>query len=491
MRSSSSLLFILLLSTTSSLAFSQTAKPGATASVAATHCGVALAYATVNLPITVNCPQFQADLAPIASQLEAMRRERKLTDRELTTLIMAMNLAISKVMASQEALAAKIDGVPSRVVEQMKELLNGVADGTKTGAQAASEVQQWKEKYSELQDKLHLAAELSSKIKTLIGKDLAASSRADKPPEPELISAMSQLDELLKDFKADETTLVAASSFNGLPLSSAEQRVIDEAVAAAARASSLLPPMTFLVPLIAQRLLSEKANAKVRELLGNEVTLGDPEVALWADYARMRKPPVYPPEWRYVDIPADVPSYEAIRDCPTRNCLAAALETNRQDLANSRLDRPIRARALKLLIALVADAHRVMHCINRQDGGGNRVRVRLSGSEKPTNLHHIWDERFLRLNLAGQKPASYAELLVTRLDEASLRRWQAGDPLDWINETHRIAREQAYREIPEATGLSFTHPLSAAYIDAGRKIVDVQALKAGARLASLLNRAFN
>jgi S1/P1 Nuclease len=61
----------------------------------------------------------------------------------------------------------------------------------------------------------------------------------------------------------------------------------------------------------------------------------------------------------------------------------------------------------------------------------------------------------------------------------------AGSPVDWANETHAAAVSVAYGALPENADAD----LAGAYADTARSVVDSQLLRAGLRLAALLNAA--
>ena len=65
------------------------------------------------------------------------------------------------------------------------------------------------------------------------------------------------------------------------------------------------------VALIAEERLTERAQARVKELLGG-THLSDAEVVNWADEIRRERRKTAP--WHYVNIPIDAEGYDAKRD---------------------------------------------------------------------------------------------------------------------------------------------------------------------------------
>lgn len=64
--------------------------------------------------------------------------------------------------------------------------------------------------------------------------------------------------------------------------------------------------------------------------------------------------------------------------------------------------------------------------------------------------------------------------------------WAKGTPEDWANESHRVAVEQVYRDVPEGGA---PPKLDAEYVRRSEPVVEAQLERAGVRLAGILNRA--
>ena len=103
-----------------------------------------------------------------------------------------------------------------------------------------------------------------------------------------------------------------------------------------------------------------------------------------------------------------------------------------------------------------------------------RVRVRFFG--RRTNLHWVWD-----VGLIERQPLAWRSALLRRardLDPVELAAWSKVDPLAWARESNRIAAG-----IPYPAG-----ELGDAYVEKFLPLVERQLLKAGVRLAALLNQ---
>src|SRR5262249_15940767 len=75
----------------------------------------------------------------------------------------------------------------------------------------------------------------------------------------------------------------------------------------------------------------------------------------------------------------------------------------------------------------------------------------------------------------------YALKLVREITPAEREQWSQGDPVSWANESHRIAADAIYGELPHS-GL-----LPDSYQDEALPVVNKQLERAGVRLGNVLN----
>lgn len=231
-----------------------------------------------------------------------------------------------------------------------------------------------------------------------------------------------------------------------------------------------------LIARVAAAHLTPQARARVRELL-HGASLAD--VASWADDVRETREETA--RWHFVDIPLWRRAYDPHRDCrktPYGDCAVAAIGRFARTLADPQAPPAARGEALKFLVHLIGDIHQPLHCATNHDGGGNDVLVTFFG--EPANLHWVWDTGIIEH--AGLREAAYAGALETWLRSENVAALQRGSVVDWVNESHRLAVEHAYK-IPA------DHRLGDAYFAANRPIVDRQLATAGVRLARVLNDA--
>jgi len=248
-----------------------------------------------------------------------------------------------------------------------------------------------------------------------------------------------------------------------------------------------------IIAAVAAHRLQPHARAAVAQLLA-----GDPygaslsTASTWADAIRQERPETT--RWHFVDIPIDQPAYIAGRDCRAipgaGDCLVAAIERERAVLIDRRQTRHRRAEALKFIVHLVGDIHQPLHCAERNaDRGGNDVPIVFFGeSQLPTgerwNLHSVWDIGLIQHAQPDGRTRAYAARLNRWLGSQDERRLASGTVVDWVNESHAVARAHAYRGVPPEGA-----DLAQAYYDANITVVDHQLAIAGVRLARVLNEA--
>jgi hypothetical protein len=222
---------------------------------------------------------------------------------------------------------------------------------------------------------------------------------------------------------------------------------------------------------IAEERLMPVAARAVRDILGGQ-RLSDASV--WADNIKQYRHDADP--LHYVNIPLGAAAYVAERDCPHGKCIIAAIESDRQVLANPAASTLDRAEALRFLIHFIGDLHQPLHVADDGDRGGNRRAVYLEGDSM--NLHQVWDGELL--NRYGLNERTYLAELRREMDTMDLAVLERGTVVDWAMEGHRIAVQRAYR-VPRGGRLD------QAYVKANRPIVDHVVIAAGVRLAKVLN----
>ena len=86
-------------------------------------------------------------------------------------------------------------------------------------------------------------------------------------------------------------------------------------------------------------------------------------------------------------------------------------------------------------------------------------------------------------------PKSIASDLTGHVSKAQISTWQKGDPADWAMESFKVAKEDAFGQLPEPSSHG-SFRLSDEYVTTATEAVALQLSKAGVRLAFVLHNAF-
>lgn len=135
---------------------------------------------------------------------------------------------------------------------------------------------------------------------------------------------------------------------------------------------------------------------------------------------------------------------------------------------------------LKFLLHLVGDLHQPLHVGDKNDKGGNDIKLQWFG--KPTNLHRVWDE-----DMINQYGMSYTELsnnlpYKTKQEKKIII---SGTVMDWMYESQKIAFTQIYPSVKPDEKLFYKYNYD--YFE----ITKNQLEKAGLRLAKILDEIFS
>ena len=205
--------------------------------------------------------------------------------------------------------------------------------------------------------------------------------------------------------------------------------------------------------------------------------------------------------WHYIDIPVPNPQRTLEGYCPNGNCVTARIKAYRDVLRNSNDDGQ-RREALMYLVHFMGDIHQPLHCAEREcDQGGNleHVTVNLHSGERPDRrLHAAWDVDFIDKLMEGAKTTdlqAYAELLANDIRPKQADGWKGTSIDDIAWEGWELAKKHVYPLIPD---LDYCDPdvkaqapvstyLTSGYEKEAGKIVREQLMRAGVRLANILN----
>jgi hypothetical protein len=224
---------------------------------------------------------------------------------------------------------------------------------------------------------------------------------------------------------------------------------------------------------IATDYLSKQAQKEIQEVLGHESLA---ITSTWMDNIRSDDQYEHTYDWHWVTLP-DGMSYEETEKNPDGD-LISALRTIIDELKTGNLSAEKEAQKLKMLVHLVGDLHQPMHVGTGEDRGGNDTRVEWF--YESSNLHRVWDSEMI-----DETKLSYTEFsrAINHPSGKQLSKWQQGNVLDWAYETRKL-RDTAY-ELPEDKQIGYR------YMYVHRDTLDQQLLKAGVRLAFVLNQIYD
>lgn len=223
---------------------------------------------------------------------------------------------------------------------------------------------------------------------------------------------------------------------------------------------------------IAEQYLTEKAASEVKRVLDNASLA---EVSTWMDEVRSDGGYDHMAPWHYVTIP-EGETYETVEKNPDGDILWA-IDKMVTELKEGELSPEQEAENLKVLVHLVGDLHQPLHVGNGTDRGGNDVRVQWFGGN--SNLHRVWDSEMI-----DSKQLSFTELsrFINHTTPEQVEEWQSSSVYDWAYESQDLL-PQVY-DMPENKRLGYEYGYQ------NWNTVEIRLLKAGVRLAGLINEIY-
>jgi S1/P1 Nuclease len=237
--------------------------------------------------------------------------------------------------------------------------------------------------------------------------------------------------------------------------------------------------------LIAYRHLTPKARTALDTLLagdGDTLTPADfASRATWAD--KYRNTHRETSAWHFVDIEIDHPDLAVA--CV--DCVVNKIDEFTAELRSAATPPAERLLALKFLIHFIGDVHQPLHAADHHDRGGNCVRL-APRQGHAANLHAYWDVNVV--DALGRSPEAIAEQLDARLTASEKSAWSRGTARSWAMESFEVGRRDAYAlpSLPTCRG-GGSVALTTGYEAQAQKDAATQLLKAGIRMASVLNGA--
>src|SRR3984893_11457543 len=204
--------------------------------------------------------------------------------------------------------------------------------------------------------------------------------------------------------------------------------------------------------------------------------------------------------WHYIDIPVPTKATTLEAFCPQGDCVTAKITSFAETLRMS-TDDAQRRQALLFVIHLVGDIHQPLHTVDRAcDNGGNSERVgfSLDGQHSDVKLHPVSGTKEVDLLMAVYNVTAehtLADALIESISPTDAEKWARATPEQMAWESYNIAVTRVYPAVPyqnfcgNQDVASIETDLSLPYEEEGTRVVQVQLMKAGVRLAAILESA--
>lgn len=222
-----------------------------------------------------------------------------------------------------------------------------------------------------------------------------------------------------------------------------------------------------IVAEIAYGLLTKHARQSLHYYL-NGMTIE--AAATWMDHVRNDPTYGYMKTWHYINVEKD----QNVDDAQAPNIITELQQVigalqNKKSLSKAQVTTD-----LKILIHLIGDLHQPLHVGYGSDRGGNEIGVMYHGNR--TNLHVVWDA--LIINASNITTASCVALYDT-YSPSKLAAIRSGRTINWMQQSRSyLSRVYAVQN----------NQITPDYITVNTVIVKTQLIRAGIRLAEILNR---
>lgn len=226
------------------------------------------------------------------------------------------------------------------------------------------------------------------------------------------------------------------------------------------------------------------------------------QASTWADETKKQ---TGTGNWHFTDLTLEDHRSDLGKRCPEGNCAPERVRFFVHDLRQhpqnakwSELD------AIRYIVHLVGDIHQPLHDISDADQGGN-CELLNPPIHKATNLHMLWDEGIIdAMETTDKQLAKSLEQELVSMHGDVKEHIAAGNPADWTWEGHELAIQDVYHKLhipiepaifptscaqAPAAITSFKPEVDELYIDTMKPVVRQQLVRAGLRLAKLLNES--
>lgn len=233
-----------------------------------------------------------------------------------------------------------------------------------------------------------------------------------------------------------------------------------------------------IIARIAAREAGSKARSRLSFYLGKDAAIED--AALWANGLEHDRPESA--RWHFIHIPPNAMELDLERQCPDGECITVKVREFEGIARLGIRDRSEIEEAVKLLLHLVGDLHQPLHAGYAEDQGGKNIPVVLGG--RPMSLYDVWDSALPER--LGTDDAAIAERLAQNTTSEQRQRWREGTLRGWTWESHLLAARLAYGALPSGSPKT----LGDDYLIQATEVVEIQLMKAGVRLAKILDQVW-
>jgi hypothetical protein len=236
---------------------------------------------------------------------------------------------------------------------------------------------------------------------------------------------------------------------------------------------------------IALRRVSSATRAEIDKLIQTDKEYNSfSDACAWPDHPRKR------PSEHFLNLPRDSHGLIADDCAGAHACVVTAIRRDTAVLASKNATPADKLASLKYLGHWVGDAHQPLHVSFADDRGGNDIRIT---GECQSNLHSAWDT-CLVISATGTDAGAAAKQLLAAITPDQTQIWIRSSPRDWANESFAVSESSTTRYChfvgsscePDVSPLR----IDRTYVEANAPIVREQLVKAGIRLAHLLDDAF-
>lgn len=255
---------------------------------------------------------------------------------------------------------------------------------------------------------------------------------------------------------------------------------------------------------IAQRHLTAQAKQAIESIMGPEPLA---VASIWPDIVKGDKRFNDFSVYHYTEVPPGKtyqsmkPEEHAKKDAYTVLTKFPAV------LVDTKSTREQKMIALRYIVHVVGDIHQPLHVGNGKDRGGNFCEViwidPVTKLKTKPNLHALWDDVLIEHHRSKKRAETkkyYGYDMYS--DELLLKNEKVKEltPLDWIAESAELRDKKVYPSNPEKYCSSVKETksikdsdkpvLSQEYFSKAQPVIEKQLIKAGFRLAALLNKTF-